>query len=110
MYSYDDRIRAVALFIKLSKRVRPTIRQLGYPTKNSLKDWYREYEQRLDLPMGLQHPHFCRLPESLTKISVPQQVDISRGNWNQKQKHRQSTKSTIPHRRCTSVPLHTTSR
>ncbi|MCW8177664.1 hypothetical protein [Verminephrobacter aporrectodeae] len=53
MYSYDDRIRAVALFIKLSKRVRPTIRQLGYPTKNSLKDWYREYEQRLDLPMGL---------------------------------------------------------
>ena len=51
MYSYDDRIRAVELYIKLGKRVRPTIRQLGYPTKNSLKGWYREYQQRLDLPV-----------------------------------------------------------
>lgn len=40
MYSYEDRIRAVELYIKLGKRVRPTIRQLGYPTKNSLKGWY----------------------------------------------------------------------
>lgn len=30
MYSYEDRIRAVELYIKLGKRVRPTIRQLGY--------------------------------------------------------------------------------
>lgn len=52
MYSYEDRIRAVELYIKLGKRVRPTIRQLGYPTKNSLKGWFREYEQRLDLPAG----------------------------------------------------------
>jgi len=52
MYSYEDRIRAVELFIKLGKRVRSTIRQLGYPTKNALKCWYREYEQRLDLPVG----------------------------------------------------------
>jgi putative transposase len=52
MYSYEDRIRAVELFIKLGKRVRATIRQLGYPTKNALKGWHREYEQRLDLPLG----------------------------------------------------------
>src|SRR3982751_372734 len=52
MYSYEDRIRAVELYIKLGKRVRPTIRQLGYPTKNALKGWYREYAQRLDLPAG----------------------------------------------------------
>lgn len=37
MYSYEDRIRAVELYIKLDKRVRSTIRQLGYPTKNALK-------------------------------------------------------------------------
>jgi transposase InsO family protein len=30
VYSYEDRIRAVELYIKLGKRVRPTIRQLGY--------------------------------------------------------------------------------
>jgi transposase InsO family protein/transposase-like protein len=52
MYSYDDRIRAVELYIKLGKQVRPTIRQLGYPTKNALKGWYREYQQRLDIPVG----------------------------------------------------------
>ncbi|SDP62120.1 hypothetical protein SAMN05216303_105360 [Rhodoferax sp. OV413] len=52
MYSYEDRIRAVELYVKLGKRVRPTIRQLGYPTKNSLKGWYREYQQRLDLRVG----------------------------------------------------------
>lgn len=35
MYSYEDRIRAVRLYLKLGKRIRATIRQLGYPTKNS---------------------------------------------------------------------------
>lgn len=52
MYSYEDRIRAVKLFIKLGKRTGATIRQLGYPTKNSLKSWHLEYEKRHDLPVG----------------------------------------------------------
>jgi transposase-like protein len=46
MYSYEDRLRAVQLYIKLGKRLGLTIRQLGYPTKNALKTWYGEYEQR----------------------------------------------------------------
>lgn len=52
MYSYEDRIRAVKLFVKLGKRVRATIRQLGYPTKNSLKAWCREFEHTYDLPVA----------------------------------------------------------
>jgi transposase InsO family protein/transposase-like protein len=52
MYSYEDRIRAVKLFIELGKRTGATIRQLGYPTKNSLKGWHLEYERRHDLPVG----------------------------------------------------------
>ena len=43
MYSYDDRIRAVRLYIKLGKHITATLCQLGYPTKNALKRWYREY-------------------------------------------------------------------
>jgi len=31
MYSYEDRVRAVRLYIKLGKRIRATIRQLSYP-------------------------------------------------------------------------------
>jgi putative transposase len=52
MYSYEERLRAVQLYVKLGKRVGLTIRQLGYPTKNALKTWHREYEQRHDLPAG----------------------------------------------------------
>lgn len=49
MYSHADRVRAVELYIKLGKRVRAKIRQLGYPTKNALRNWYREFEQHRDL-------------------------------------------------------------
>ena len=49
MYSHADRIRAVELYIKLGKRVKATIRQLGHPTKNALRNWYREYQQHQDL-------------------------------------------------------------
>ena len=52
MYSYEDRIRAVKLYIKLGKHTGATIRQLGYPTKNSLKSWHEEYERCLDLSRG----------------------------------------------------------
>lgn len=37
MYSYEERVRAVELYIKLGKRLRATIRELGYPTKNASK-------------------------------------------------------------------------
>ncbi|WP_370681981.1 IS3 family transposase [Comamonas sp. GB3 AK4-5] len=50
MYSYADRIRVVELYIKLGLRVRATIRQLGYPTKNALKGWYQHYLKHQDLP------------------------------------------------------------
>ena len=43
MYSYADRLRAVELYVRLGKRLNATIRQLGYPTKNALRGWYREY-------------------------------------------------------------------
>jgi transposase-like protein len=52
MYSYEDRVQAVRLYLKLGKRIKATIRQLGYPTKNSLKAWQREYEQCHDLRVG----------------------------------------------------------
>lgn len=52
MFSYEDRLRAVQLYIKLGKRIGLTIRQLGYPTKNALRTWYREYERRHDLTAG----------------------------------------------------------
>ncbi|WP_430252230.1 IS3 family transposase [Neorhizobium sp. DAR64860/K0K1] len=52
MYSYADRLRAVELYLRLGKRLNATIRQLGYPTKNALKGWYREYVENRDLRVG----------------------------------------------------------
>ena len=49
MSSYEDRIRAVNLFIMFGKRTGPTVRQLGYSTKNSLKGWCRKNQQGRDL-------------------------------------------------------------
>lgn len=61
MFSYEDRLRAVQLYIKLGKRVGLTIRQLGYPTKNALRSWYREYELRQDLPAGyVRRPRYSQ--------------------------------------------------
>jgi transposase InsO family protein/transposase-like protein len=64
MYSYEDRIRAVQLYIRLGKRLTATVRQLGYPTTKALERWYRAYEQSQDLPAG----YICSKP----KYSVEQ--------------------------------------
>jgi len=50
MYSYEDRIRAVKLYIRLGKRLSMTVHRLGYPTMKALERWYRMYEQSHDLP------------------------------------------------------------
>ena len=35
MYSYEERVQAVRLYLKLGKRCKATLRQLGYGIKNS---------------------------------------------------------------------------
>jgi len=61
MFSYEDRLRAVRLYIELGKRIGLTIRQVGYPTKNALKSWHLEYEQHLDLPAGyVRRPRYSQ--------------------------------------------------
>lgn len=65
MYSYDDRLRAVRLYIKLGRRAGLTIRQLGYPTKNALKAWHRVYEERQDLPAVADDNYLGRLTTTI---------------------------------------------
>lgn len=52
MYSYEERLRAVKLYLTLGKRCKATIHQLGYPTKNALKAWHDEFERLGDLQAG----------------------------------------------------------
>ena len=76
MYSYEDRLRAVRLYIKLGKRIGLTMRQLGYPTKNALKTWHREYEQRLDLLGGYVRPP--RYSQALKELAVEHYLEHGR--------------------------------
>lgn len=43
MYSLEDRKRAIALYIEYDLSAADTIRELGYPNRNSLRMWYRKY-------------------------------------------------------------------
>lgn len=69
MHTYEERVRSVALYIELGKRVRATIREPGYPTKNTLIGWYREYERRQDLPTG-PAPRPPKFSEAQKQVSL----------------------------------------
>ena len=43
MYTYEERIKAVLLYIKYDLKVAVTIRELGYPSERMLRNWYCEY-------------------------------------------------------------------
>ncbi len=50
MYSYEERLKAVKLYIQYDKSYASVFRELGYPPSNhTLKLWFREYEQNGDL-------------------------------------------------------------
>lgn len=66
MYLYEDRLRAVELYIKLGKRVRLTIRQFGDPTKNALKGWYQVYARDAAMPAGYaRQPRYSQVQRDL---------------------------------------------
>ena len=46
MYSKEERQKAVDLYIKYGKRAPAAIRELGYPDRKSLANWYKEYEEQ----------------------------------------------------------------
>ena len=49
MFSYEERIKAVKLLLQYDMSYSTEIRELGYPSKESLWDWYNEYSQYGDL-------------------------------------------------------------
>ena len=43
MYTVEERLKAVRLYIKYDCRPSAVIRELGYPSRNRLGIWYKEY-------------------------------------------------------------------
>jgi transposase-like protein len=59
MFSYEERIKAVKLLIQYDMSYSTAIRELGYPSKEALWNWYNEYSQNEDLHQGfIKHPRF----------------------------------------------------
>lgn len=85
MYSYEDRLRAVQLYIKLEKRVRLTIRPLGYPTKDAFKSWYRAYERSADMPAGYARRRGVRRRRGISRSSTTERMVVASwrrfGHW-----------------------------
>lgn len=49
MYSYEERMNAVKLYIKYEHSVSSTIQQLGYPSPQALRNWFSEFQNNGDL-------------------------------------------------------------
>ena len=59
MFSYEERIKAVKLLLKYDMSYSTVIREIGYPSKQSLWNWYNEYSQHLDLYQNyIKQPKF----------------------------------------------------
>ena len=50
MYSYDDRIKAVKLYIQYGESAARVVRELGYPSRKNLRRWYGTYAETGDMP------------------------------------------------------------
>jgi putative transposase len=49
MYSYEDRTKAVRLYIEFDQQMSRVIKKLGYPSRRALRDWYQELLEAGDL-------------------------------------------------------------
>ena len=57
IYTYEERMRAVKAYIGSGYQANKTIQELGYPSHEALRNWYREYQKNGDL-----HRDFIRVP------------------------------------------------
>ena len=57
MYSYEERMRAIELYIQYDRSSATVIRELGYPSRKGLYRWYREFRQSGGLHLRYQKRH-----------------------------------------------------
>lgn len=59
MYSYEDRLKAVELYIRYDYSAADTARELGYPSRGMLVQWYKEYQETGNLHLKfIKHPKY----------------------------------------------------
>ena len=88
MYSYEERLRAVKLYIKYDHSLSAVIRELGYPSHQALLQWYREYITQGDLHVKcVRHRSRCKFTMEQRKAAYYQEhgQNLARTvNWKRK--------------------------
>ena len=67
MYTYEERMRAIQTYMDSGFRLTRTISQLGYPTHQALRNWYKEYKEN-----GGLHQKFKRDPIHTEQQKLPE--------------------------------------
>ena len=55
MFSTEQRRVAIETFIKFDHSYADTITELGYPHRQTLRNWWKEYEETGEIPIGKDH-------------------------------------------------------
>lgn len=60
MYSTEQRRLAIETFIRFDHSYADTIAELGYPDRHTLNNWWREYGETGEVPVGkmIREPRF----------------------------------------------------
>ena len=63
MYTFEERMKAVKLYIQSDYSESTVIRTLGYPSPTALRNWYKEYLSMGSLRTGsAPKPRYIQLP------------------------------------------------
>lgn len=68
MYSYQERMKAVKLYIKYEHSLASVIQELGYPSSKALYKWFKEYEKNGDLPKTSKRGRLFTQEEKQTAV------------------------------------------
>lgn len=52
MYSYEDKMRAIELYLRYDRSAAAVINELGYPNRHTLRLWHMEFAENGDLSRG----------------------------------------------------------
>lgn len=70
MYTYEQRMTAVGLYIKYFHKASAVIQELGYPDRHMLVKWYKEYEATGDLHRNSQQGKHQKFTEDQKQIAL----------------------------------------
>jgi len=71
MYSYDERMKAINLYLQNGHKASKVIEELGYPERHMLHLWYKEYEAS-----GQLHKQFASKRKKYTEKQKEEAVQF----------------------------------